>query len=86
MDDKLMKRSVKIGHLRTSISLEKEFWDSLKEIANEQGQSINTIVSSLRAHSANNLSSSIRLYVLRYYKKYIRQQTIEIPLARYVQQ
>jgi predicted DNA-binding ribbon-helix-helix protein len=36
----VLKRSVVIAGHKTSISVEDEFWDSLKEIAGERGMSL----------------------------------------------
>lgn len=52
------------GH-RTSVSVEEEFWDALKAIAEAQGQSLNKIIAEVDAERDGNLSSALRLYVLR---------------------
>jgi len=65
------KRSVTIGGHRTSIALEDAFWSELSAIARERRLSLNALVSEIdRARSAEgggpgNLSSAIRLYVLK---------------------
>ena len=63
------KRSIVIAGHKTSVSLEDEFWDSLKEIARERGMSLMELVAAIdgdRKHA--NLSSAIRLFVLRVYR------------------
>ena len=52
----------------TSITLEKEFYDVLQQIAREKKQSINSIVTDIDIHrdESVNLSSAIRIYVLKY--------------------
>lgn len=60
-----MKRSVRIAHHSTSISLEPEFWDELKSIAARQGVSLNDLIAQVDAARSGNLSSALRLYVLK---------------------
>ncbi len=57
------------GH-RTSFSLEDEFWCELKAIAKERGMSLAGLITEIDDHRGGlgNLSSSLRLYVLRYLK------------------
>jgi predicted DNA-binding ribbon-helix-helix protein len=55
--------------LKTSVSLEEEFWNSLKEIASERGTTPAALVAAIdgtRQHA--NLSSAIRLFVLGFYR------------------
>ncbi|MBO7097269.1 MAG: ribbon-helix-helix domain-containing protein [Alphaproteobacteria bacterium] len=54
------------GRHATSISLEKEFVEALKEIAASRKKSINEIITQIDASRAEkNLSSAIRVYVLK---------------------
>ena len=54
---------------QTSISLEKEFLDELKDIAQHKGQSINQIVTEIdNSRQDKNLSSAIRIYILNHLK------------------
>lgn len=62
------KHSVTINGHRTSITLEQVFWESFKEIAAAQGKSITSIIAELDANQPENLSSAIRIYILRFYK------------------
>jgi predicted DNA-binding ribbon-helix-helix protein len=64
-DTAILKRSVLIAGHRTSLSLESAFWDELKEIAKRDGLSINQLVAKIDAGRTGNLSSSLRLYVLK---------------------
>ena len=69
MKSSVSKRSIVIAGHKTSVSLEDEFWDSLKEIARERGMSLMELVAAIdgdRKHA--NLSSAIRLFVLRVYR------------------
>lgn len=69
----MLKKSVVIaGRHETSISIEEEFFDELLFIAKEKGLSINQIVTQIdKERIEENLSSAVRLYVLRYLKKQI---------------
>jgi predicted DNA-binding ribbon-helix-helix protein len=63
------KRSIVIAGHNTSVSLEDEFWNSLKEIASERGVTLAELVDTIdgnRQHA--NLSSAIRLFVLGVYR------------------
>jgi predicted DNA-binding ribbon-helix-helix protein len=61
----MKKRSVKImGHL-TSVSLEEPFWDALKSIADERGVSMNALIAKIDRDRSENLSSALRLHVLK---------------------
>ena len=61
----MLKRSVTIAGHRTSVSLEADFWDALRQIAREEGLSVNALVSSIDKDRRTNLSSAIRIFVLR---------------------
>ena len=51
----------------TSICLEEEFYDALKNIAKQKGLSINALVTEIDANRTHdNLSSAIRVYILKY--------------------
>ena len=63
------KRSIDIAGRKTSVSLEGEFWNSLKEIASERNMTMTQLVNAIdvnRQHA--NLSSAIRLFVLGVYR------------------
>ena len=62
------KHSITIAGRRTAISLEDEFWDTLREIARGRGETVAALVASIdkdRRRHGGNLSSAIRLFVLR---------------------
>jgi predicted DNA-binding ribbon-helix-helix protein len=61
---KMRKRSVVIAGHRTSVSLEDAFWDSLKSIAGQRGETVNQIVTQIDSQRSGNLSRAIRLFVL----------------------
>jgi len=64
----IRKRSVKIAGHSTSISLEAEFWAALQEIARRRKQSLASLIASVDATRAGNLSSALRLLVLESYR------------------
>jgi predicted DNA-binding ribbon-helix-helix protein len=64
------KRSITVAGHRTSITLEAPFWDSLKEIAGQRGQSVNTLIAEIDKQQPENLSSALRVFVLKYYKSH----------------
>ncbi|HXQ67865.1 MAG TPA: ribbon-helix-helix domain-containing protein [Alphaproteobacteria bacterium] len=65
MSASLRKRSVTIAGHRTSVSLEAPFWSALKEMAAERGISLNALIEEIDRGRAGNLSSAIRVFVLR---------------------
>ncbi|SNY94349.1 Ribbon-helix-helix domain-containing protein [Cohaesibacter sp. ES.047] len=68
----MKKHSVTISGHRTSISLEDEFWQGLKVVAESRKKSLADIIRQIdRERGQNNLSSAIRLTVLDHYKSQI---------------
>ena len=66
----MRKRSVNIHGHQTSISMEEEFWDALKDIATSENLSINKLIAKIDdARENNNLSSAIRIYILNHLTK-----------------
>ena len=64
------KRSLIIGPRKTSITLEKPFWEALKEIAAAKSLTPGQLVTRIdqdRQHA--NLSSAIRMFVLAHYRR-----------------
>ena len=63
----IKKRSINIHGHQTSISLEPEFWDALKSIADNKNLSLNKMIALIDDERApeNNLSSAIRIYILK---------------------
>ena len=62
-----VKRSVTIAGHRTSISLERPFWDALKELACSEKTSVNELVRRIDVARGGkgSLSSAIRVHVLK---------------------
>ena len=65
----LIKRSITIKKHRTSLSLEKEFWDALKIIAKEQKCSLESLITEIDTNRKTSLASSIRVYLIEFYMK-----------------
>ena len=61
----LQKRSVLIAGHSTSVSLEAAFWDALKAIAASRCCSVNALVERIDGTRSGNLSSALRVFVLR---------------------
>jgi len=70
MTSTIIKRSIAINKRKTSVSLEEQFWDGLKEIAAIRRQTVSSLASSiaLNVGEARNLSSAIRQFVFAYYR------------------
>lgn len=65
----MRKRSVTLAGHQTSISLEAAFWDALRAIAAEHGLSVNALVERIDEGRTGNLSSAIRVFVLRHVQR-----------------
>ncbi len=58
------KRSVVVAGHRTSVSLERAFWEALRDLSQLQSKTINQLVSEIDSSRDGNLSSAIRVYIL----------------------
>ena len=61
---RVIKRSIVVGHHKTSVSLEEVFWNEFRAIASERDAPSSQLADEIdtrRTHS--NLSSAIRLFV-----------------------
>jgi predicted DNA-binding ribbon-helix-helix protein len=70
------KRSVRIGKQKTSLAMEEEFWQGLKEIARDRELPLSNLLADInkqRTHA--NMSSEIRLFVLDYYRRLTEAQS-----------
>ena len=68
---KIIKRSIRIGNHRTSISIENEFWIELEKEAKIQKLSMSKLILKIdneRPKDYNNLSSYIRVWILLKFK------------------
>jgi predicted DNA-binding ribbon-helix-helix protein len=65
----VFKRSVFLHGHKTSFSLEDEFWNGLREIAEREKKSLRELVEQIdHEHTNNNLSSAIRVFVFNYFR------------------
>lgn len=62
---RIRKRSVLVAGHHTSLSVENVFWQELTAIARNKGLSINALVGEIDAGRTGNLSSAVRIFVLR---------------------
>jgi len=64
----VIKRTIVVAGHTTSVSLEDEFWNFLKEIADERDETLRDLVAEINEGRDEhcNLSSAIRLFVLGY--------------------
>jgi predicted DNA-binding ribbon-helix-helix protein len=68
MASTVIKRSIIIRGHKTSVSLEDEFWTSLKEIATHREMTLSELVGQIDTdRNYANLSSAVRLFVLGNY-------------------
>jgi predicted DNA-binding ribbon-helix-helix protein len=64
-DETLKKHSVVIAGHQTSVTLENIFWDKLKSIAVSDDKSMKAIITEIDGNRKTNLSSAIRVYILK---------------------
>lgn len=65
----IYKYSVMIAGHRTSVSLEPEFWNELKRIAEKRGETLSSLITRTDEIRTGNLSSALRILVLQELKK-----------------
>ena len=64
------KRSIVLNGHKTSVSLEKEFWDGLREVANLQNTKLTRLVGQIdQDRNGGNLSSAIRVFVFNHLRE-----------------
>ena len=67
-----IKRSIVYNGHKTSVSLENEFWDGLREIARAQADPLTKLVQHIdQGRGGGNLSSAIRLFVFNHLRAQI---------------
>ncbi len=66
--DRPAKRSLTLRGHRTSVSLEPEFWEAFRAIAEARGQAVNALAAEIDAARppGQGLATAIRLHVLRH--------------------
>jgi predicted DNA-binding ribbon-helix-helix protein len=71
-NSRIIKRSITRNGHKSSVSLEDQFWDCLREIAKSKMLTVSKLVEEIdhhHHHNSENLSSAIRVFVLEYYQK-----------------
>ncbi len=70
MNDRPAKHSLTLRGHRTSVSLEPEFWQAFRAIADSTGMPVNALAAQIDEGRAPDLglASAIRLHVLRHYR------------------
>ena len=64
----VIKRSIAIDRHRTSVSLEDDFWNALRDIAHGRGETVPHLITSIDTNRQfDNLSSLLRVFVLQHY-------------------
>lgn len=77
----IKKRSAIVGGHKTSISMEDEFWLELKLLASAEGVTMDKLISAVDvARTHGNLSSALRLHVLRSYRDAVKLPVFNVPL------
>jgi len=72
----IIKRSVVLDGVKTSVSLEEQFWDGLREIADGEKLTRSALVSRIaQGQASSNLSSAIRVFVLTHFLERERGRT-----------
>ena len=65
----VLKRSIRVGGHKTSVSLEEPFWNALKEIARGRDMTLSALVAAIESERQHrNLSSAIQLFVLGFHR------------------
>lgn len=68
MSSSVIKRSVTVRGHKTSVTLENEFWQGLRDIASFHKKPLSFLLDEIETSRNNaNLSSHIRLFVLAFY-------------------
>ena len=70
MSSRPIKRSLTLHGHRTSVSLEGPFWDAFRDIARDQGLTLNQLAAEIDDTRSGDegLASAIRLFVLAHYR------------------
>ena len=70
MSARPVKRSLTLRGHRTSVSLEDEFWQAFREIAEDKSMALNVLAAEIDAGRGveTGLATAIRLYVLAHYR------------------
>ena len=63
-------RSIKVGHRRTSIRMEREFWDALDGIKESRGLTMQQVlIQATDGDNSSNRTASIKAWILAFYRE-----------------
>ena len=75
MKSVIIKRSIVLNGHKTSVSLENEFWEGLRQIADTQKSKVSALVQRIdRERTNRNLSSAIRIFVFNYFREKVANE------------
>ena len=75
MKSSVVRRTVLLTGHKTSVSVESEFWNGLRAIADERNMTLSDLIGAINKERRHpNLSSAIRLFVLAYYRDRLSAQ------------
>jgi len=65
----LVTRNVNVGGRRTSVRLEPDLWEALREIARREDRSLHEICTDIdRTRGGTRLTSAMRIYIVNYFR------------------
>jgi predicted DNA-binding ribbon-helix-helix protein len=65
----IIKRSIAVAGRKTSISVDEEFWEVLKDVARDHCVAQSVLLFGIRRCHPGNFSSAVRGFVLEYYRE-----------------
>ena len=73
----ILKHSIRLAGNKTSISLENQFWDSLREIARCEKIPVDALIERIDTdRTRHNLSSAVRIFVLEHFRMRANRATL----------
>ena len=64
----LISRNVRMDGRRTSVRLEPDMWEALRDICSRKGMSIGQVCSEVNRGRTAGFTSSLRVFILNYYR------------------
>ncbi len=76
MSSTLISRNVTVGGRRTSIRLEEDMWDALREVCVREGISVHHFCTEVdRTRKESSLTAAIRVALLAYFRRLAAERT-----------
>ena len=63
------RRSFRLSGHRTSLSLERAFWDALKDIAKAEGRTMTSLIEDIDDQRSGGLTSAVRVFILQWLRR-----------------